>query len=466
MTYHKFIHDVLKINVMWDSMYKMAQDIIEAFESPTIQNINVTSANSLGKTHTVATVLIYLLVDHPGFARPKVPILGPSETQLDNAIWSMVQTNAKLAAAYGYHNIEITQRKIFLSDHPDAWILKATPQKRENIMGVHSSRTAKLMQIIEEASSIQATSWLNETLMGNNGMIVCISNPLTMDSYPYTTLNDPSFKQYAFSALDHPNVVQQKQVIPGAVSPDYPARMEKKFGKTSSIYKARVLGEWSAAFSNKLITPQMVREARDMTAPEEPYELWMGVDVARFGSNSTVLTIVRAYEGDRFSLDCAPIAFQGADLTETADAVYRIAREKDIPAERITTDATGLGVGVVDILQSKEPPLDVTGINFSSTPQDEEMYENCKAEMYFNVQETMKNGKMSFAGHAPEELESQLLTLSYSYGRTGKLIMASKRDEAKNKIESQDYADSLALALYGKLTNSYDFLWIPKEKAA
>jgi hypothetical protein len=46
------------------------------------------------------------------------------------------------------------------------------------------------------------------------------------------------------SALEHPNVLQQREVVPGAVTQEFIDLMAQEYGVGSGVYQSRVMGEF------------------------------------------------------------------------------------------------------------------------------------------------------------------------------------------------------------------------------
>jgi hypothetical protein len=201
-------------------------------------------------------------------------------------------------------------------------------------------------------------------------------------------------------------------------------------------------GEKSAS-GNLVIPLDAYRRAvnRDML---EGFPVELGVDVARYGDDESVITIRKGNKTE------PQIIFKHTDLMQLADEVYAIYMNKKATAAKV--DAIGIGAGVVDALKRKKDMADnVIEVNESQSPVDE-TYQNARAEMYFNIREKAMNDEISI----PDDPELKT-EFSYTHYKTNSQmrIQIEAKDEIKKKLKrSPDRADSLALAFYKGRTDA------------
>jgi hypothetical protein len=110
-------------------------------------------------------------------------------------------------------------------------------------------------------------------------------------------------------------------------------------------YDRFVLGKWGdIRVENQLIDPRWLKAAREV--PARPGERRLGVDVARYGKDSTVFADV---DGNTLT---AVQEERLVDTAVTATIVTRRHRERSVPARNITVDTNGLGGGVADMART------------------------------------------------------------------------------------------------------------------
>lgn len=165
----------------------------------------------------------------------------------------------------------------------------------------------------------------------------------------------------------------------------------------------------------------------------------IGVDVARFGDDSTVIT-------DKWGSVIKPqIINKNWDTVSTAKYVWEEVAGFD-PSVPIRVDVTGIGAGVCD--QLRELGAKVIEVNFGASAIDKKKYGNCASEMWFNVKKLIDELDLPDDPHLMRELSGR----QYKYDSKERQIVESKDDYKKRLGWSPDRADSLILACYHEMT--------------
>lgn len=229
------------------------------------------------------------------------------------------------------------------------------------------------------------------------------------------------------------------------------------WGFNHPLTKSKILGEFPNTADNVIVKWESVQAAINRD-PEYSYEKrFIGVDVARFGNDLTVLTELTDY------------TFRGyykhykEDTVETTGRVVNLFRTGDSGKEtHIIVDGTGIGAGVVDMLNDlkyrKELPAHVfiheihfaSKITHATEKENEKLnttYENLKAFLFDQLDKDLLNNLS-----IPDEeiYQDELPSILFKYSRSGKLMVESKDDYKARRGKSPDCADSLALANYGR----------------
>jgi hypothetical protein len=160
-----------------------------------------------------------------------------------------------------------------------------------------------------------------------------------------------------------------------------------------------------------------------------------GVDVARFGSDRSILYLRR---GDHVRL---LRDWQHTATTETTGIVVQAAREH-LPSE-VRVDGAGVGGGVVD--QLAEQGFGVVDMQAGAGAVDREHFLNARAEWYWHLRERFESGAIDI-DPADDVLASQLAALQYKFTSRGQIQIESKDDMRKRGMPSPDRADALCLA--------------------
>lgn len=176
-------------------------------------------------------------------------------------------------------------------------------------------------------------------------------------------------------------------------------------------------------------------------------ETYISCDVARFGSDSSVVGI---WHGWRVEL----IQFKGLALTELASRITHLANVHHVPLSRIVADEDGVGGGVVDILGCK-------GFVNNSRPlenpitREPENYNNLKSQCYFRLAERINKGGLFIDCKDPDIKQSIIQELEqvkqYNMDKDGKRMVMPK-DKVKEIIgRSPDFSDTLMMREFFEL---------------
>jgi hypothetical protein len=232
-----------------------------------------------------------------------------------------------------------------------------------------------------------------------------------------------------------------QQAVGRPIAKEEPQQQEVKQETTASTntsipieYWAKlVMGDQLSDFERARLTPPEPRAPRK---PRLHDKVVIGVDVARFGTDSSAICVT---EGPRV---VEITTHNREDTMQTAGRVVAAIRKYQPYEVRI--DEIGIGAGVVDRL--KEQKLrNIFGVNVSKAADDKQSYANLRAEMFDNLRKRFEEGDISIPDD-PELIE-QLASIRYSYTSTGQMQIESKESMSGRGLRSPDKADALALAL-------------------
>ena len=206
------------------------------------------------------------------------------------------------------------------------------------------------------------------------------------------------------------------------------------FGIDSDYVKVRVLGQFPSAGDMQFIPGDVARACVGLEVVVQPHDpLVMGVDVARFGSDESVIYLRQGRDAESQGLH----RFRGIDTMQLSAKVAEIAADKRPDA--IFIDGGGVGGGVVD--RCRQLGLNITEINFGGKATQPGVA-NLRAQMWYNLREALKDG---IRLPDNDDLISDLTGLEYGYTLRNDIKLESKDDALKRGISSPDLADALAL---------------------
>lgn len=286
--------------------------------------------------------------------------------------------------------------------------------------------------VIDEVAQIKPTLWgevIRPALADRKGWAAFIGTPkgINLFSQIYDqALNlmskgDPDWCAMLYS-VEQTHVIDEKELA------------ALKVEMSENEFRQEFLCDFSAAQDNGLIPIDDIRAAANKFYRESEYmcaPLIYGIDVARFGSDASVIFKRRglvAFE---------PIVIRKFDNMALADRIaVEMAKEKP---DAVFIDS-GAGQGVIDRLRQMR--FDVVEVPFGAQAIDKEQFANRRMEMWWHMAQWIKQG-----GAIPPDpiLQGDLGAPTYGYTPKGPKILEAK-DKLKERIgRSPDLADALAL---------------------
>jgi hypothetical protein len=158
----------------------------------------------------------------------------------------------------------------------------------------------------------------------------------------------------------------------------------------------------------------------------------MGLDVARFGDDRTVLVLRHAHKLSRIW------QWSTLDLMQTASRVGVIVQREKPHA--VFVDGVGVGGGVVD--RMRQLGLKVIDVNGGARASNAKRYRNKRAEMWTRMRDWLRD-----VGEIPDddELAIDLQTPNYGYDAQNRIQIEKKEEMKRRGLLSPDLADALAL---------------------
>jgi hypothetical protein len=216
------------------------------------------------------------------------------------------------------------------------------------------------------------------------------------------------------------------------------------YGEDSDFVRVRVRGVFPRTGSLQFIGDDLAAQAAKREIPDDRYApIVLGVDVARFGDDESVIYIRKGRDGRSF----APVRLRGErGVTDTMTLVGRVVEVyNQHRAAAVFVDGGGVGGGVIDRLRQLNVP--VWDIQFggssdaNSLEADGIRCANKRAEIWCAMREWLKGGAI------PEDtqLRDELIGPQYGYNKDNLIQLESKADMKKRGLSSPDIADALAL---------------------
>lgn len=393
----------------------------------------VASGHGIGKTAFVAWIIHWFIATRPN---PQIVVTANTKNQLDSKTWrELAKWNQK---ALNGHWFEVKATRMELKDSPETWFASAIPWTEHNSESFAGTHEEHVLVVFDEASAIADVIWdVSEGAMTTAGAHwVALGNP---------TKNTGRFRECWGRFRHRWHTMQIDSRKAKMADQAQIAEWIADYGEDSDFVRVRVKGEFPKSSSAQLVSNEYVDAAVKYTAVGyEKLPLVLGVDVARFGDDQTVICARRG------RMVYALSKFRELDTMQVAGQVAAVI--KSLKPALVNIDIGAMGAGVVDRL--REQGFDVRGVNFGGSPTDKIKYANKRAEMWGEMAAWLKEG-----GHIPDdqELRQDLIGPEYSYTSSQQLLLEKKESMKKRGLPSPDCADALALTFAALVTDSASY---------
>jgi hypothetical protein len=289
-------------------------------------------------------------------------------------------------------------------DHRETWRVDAQTCREENseaFAGLHAAQ-ATPFYIFDEASAVPDKIFevREGGLTDGEPMTFDFGNPTRNTGRFFENMQGRFRHRYMRRHIDSRDVkITNKRLFDEWI---------KDYGLDSDFVKVRVLGQFPSAGELQFIPTADATQCIGLEVSVQPHDpLVMGVDVARFGSDQSVIYLRQGRDAESQGMH----TFRGVDTMTLASKISEIAKQKSPDA--IFIDGGGVGGGVVD--RCRQIGLEVIEINFGSKAT-QPGYANLRAQMWGNLRDAIKDGI-----RLPDnpDLISDLTGLEYGYTEAG-----------------------------------------------
>jgi hypothetical protein len=394
--------------------------------------IAVASGHGVGKTALVSWLVLWAI----STCRDCRGILTASnEAQLHTRNRAELRKWYRLFRGQAFFELTATALISADSGHEQTWRIDLLPwneHRPESFAGLHN-QGKRVLVIMDEASVIPPIIWqtIEPVMTDVNTEIVwaVFGNPLHSVG-PFRECFGRFAHRWQRWHVDARDVgISDKKQI---------AEWAEDHAEDSYFFMSRVRGLFPVAgalqfIPTDLVEAAMVRDVKPL--PNDP--LVVGVDVARFGDDSSVIYARRGMD----ARSILPIEVRGASTDRLEDLILQFCTQHRV--EVIFIDGSGVGGGVVDHLANRHN-LPVEDVQFGSkalNATNQIRYAQRRSEMWGNMRDQLKY----LAIPNNSELRDQLISPEYDFNLRGELQLEKKSDMKRRGLVSPDIADALAL---------------------
>jgi hypothetical protein len=402
--------------------------------------ISVASGHGPGKSALVSWLILWAMAT---VSDTRGIVTANTESQLRTKTWAELSKWHRLCICRDW--FALTATAIYAADaaHERTWRIDAVPwseTRTEAFAGLHN-KGRRIIVLFDEASAIPDVIW--ET---TEGALTDEGTEIIWGAFGNPTRNSGRFRE-CFGRFRHRWITRQiDSRIAKLTNKTQIEQWINDYGEDSDFVRVRVRGVFPRAGSMQFISSEVVHAAafRDREAEHGFHDpRVMGVDVARFGDDRTVIRI----RIGRDARSIPPIKLRGADTMQVAARVIEEAERHHVDA--IFVDGGGVGAGVVDRLRLLRKP--VIEVQFGAaadrsvvTGEGTIAFANKRAEMWGLMREWLAGGTID----DDPELMADLIGVEYGYtiknGRDA-IQLEKKSDMKKRGLASPDDGDALAL---------------------
>jgi hypothetical protein len=404
---------------------------------------SVSAMHGPGKTFTAALIAHWFDTCFPG----RVVVTAPKFKQLTTRFMPEFRKIRDRAVAWYKALVAIDTTKAEWCGRPDWQLLLETAKSPENLAGHHHRY---ILIIVEEATGVPETLWpviFGALSSGQFVMLLMISNP---------TRRTGTFAKSHLSPTDSMDYFRMQLTLDKCkrVSKTWAAKLRRKYGENSPIYKIRALGQFASDDKNQLIASEWVTQAwfREREDDGSLARLCVSVDVGDGGTDESVITVCRHFDSFIRGLKQVPYNFpQESAQHDTADAAESLfdshGGRKGI--DYFVVDATGVGTGCAGVLMQRgHKVIRYKGGEASSDPK---MWRNRRVQSYMVLRDVFRDGMIVLEPDFTddrEEFEAQVCSVKKKEGDDEvREDLVTRLQMRKDGLQSPDRSDSLAMQM-------------------
>lgn len=398
--------------------------------------IAVVSGHGIGKSALVAWLIKFILDTRP---ESKGVVTAGTAEQLKTKTWAEVGKWHKMSITRNWFNYTSGRGSMMLvhREFKEKWRCDALTCKEENadsFQGLHAVNSTPFL-IFDEASAIPDAIYDAREGATTDGepMVFDFGNPYRNRGKFFEECEGRFQHRFKVWRIDSRDVkISNKRRI---------RQWLDDYGEDSNFFKVKVRGVFPTTGLRQFVSMDLVRSCRERELVQDKNQpLVLGVDIARFGENYTVIYPRQGRNARTFpvkrllNLDSVQVVGHIIDTV-------REYRKLGVEVAKIFVDAQGLGGPVFD--QLKHLGYNPYGVTERDRVLNKELYVKRTDELWGNLRDAMEEG-LCLPDYKSEEgdiLQAQLTTRQFDYANKGQYILETKSD----LDVSPDDVDALAL---------------------
>ena len=333
----QWAHDRLGGAHLWSKQRDIVDSVVEH------RRTAVKSCHGVGKSWVGGMIAAWWVDTRPP-GEAIVVSTAPTYKQVHAVLWEEIRKQHRVGELPGVVTLD------------DEWKIdgmlvgmgrKPADHDEHGFQGIHRRY---VLAIIDEACGVPKSIYTGVEAITTNAdcRILAIGNPDDPNTeFGKVCAPGSGWNVLQIASQDSPNFTGEP--VPDALrhllpTPEWVDDAAKRWGTSSPLYMSKVLGEFPEVGDNTLISPALIKAAQDRELTPAG-DNTLGVDVARFGTDQTVMLHRRG-----------PVArivrtIASSPTTQTAGEVLALAKRHGCRAQ---VDGVGVGGGVVDMLREEQ----------------------------------------------------------------------------------------------------------------
>ena len=426
------------------------QDEILA-ELPIRKRVAVRGPHGIGKTALAAWVVLWALLTSDDC---KVPTTASAWRQLTKFLWPEIH---KWAGRLRWDRIgrpPFGQNELLTQSLRRSHMCEAFAVASNNANLIEGAHAQRIVYVYDEAKAIPPETWdATEGAFSGAGKdtgaeayALAISTP----GEPQGRFYDIHSRKPGYEDWWTLHVTLDEAIASGRISREWAEQRKRQWGEQSAVYQNRVEGEFAASEGDVVIPLAWVEQAnerwlawveagRPMTGPMTA----VGVDVARFGEDATVL-----------ALRCGQVITELRRFSkeETMATTGRVAGVLTAHGGLAVVDVIGIGAGVVDRLREQGYPVSAFNASEATSAKDksgELGFSNKRSAAWWQMRELLDPAYGEGVALPPDDILTGDLTSPHWRVLSGGKIQVESKDDIRKRLKrSTDDGDAVIMSFY------------------
>lgn len=451
-----WLADMLDVH-LWSKQSEIAADFVSCRRSA------VKSGNGVGKSALAAGLMSWWCSVFP-VEETLAIVSAPTLSQIEKVIFAYLKNNFASAKILGTPlRGEISEELTWKVQNPvtgknDFLAFGKRPADKDIVSSFQGTRKLRTGVFLDEAGGVPRDLFTaaEAVTTGEESRLLAIGNPDRRGTEFHNIFTRPElaaeFKLSTISVFDLPTFtgevvysdpVKQDNFLRSLTSVDWVEHKRRVWGEGDARWLSKVLGEFPGETDNTFFGQTAIDRGVDLDVPDDSaVRPVLGVDVARFGDDESVIYVNR---GGRVRLHDV---WGKVDTVVSARRVHEVASSLD--AAEVRVDASGIGGAVFDMLDSLEEFADkryvLIGIDGAARSPDPAQWANARAYNHDSLRKQLLDGVVDI-DFDDNELRDQLLMVTYRFNNRG-AVQITPKDELRGVMGgSPDRLDAVIYAV-------------------